>query len=142
MIQHQNEYNDLLDALLPFGQQMLNKHGEFYPYSAIVDRAGIVVLLANQIEEKHPNASEVLDSLLRVIREQVKKEDCRAAGVCVNVSIIDPRTNRKCEALQFIFEHSEGESLDIYFPFQKRLFRGVNFEKPFSQASEPKIFNS
>lgn len=63
MIQHEKEYNGLLDALLPFGQQMLNKHGEFYPYA-----------------------------------------------------------------------------FAVYFPYRKRFLRGFQFEKPFAQASEPRIF--
>lgn len=140
MIKHEKEYNDLLDALLPFGQQMLNKHGEFYPYAAVVGGEGAVTLVAGHLGEERPQPTELLEFLLQALRKQVVEEECRAAGVCVNVSVVDPRNGQKGDALHFIFEHSAGDAFEVYFPYRKRFLRGFQFEKPFAQTSEPRIF--
>jgi len=142
MIQNEKEYNDLFDALLPFGQQMLNKHGEFLPYAAVVGSDGVVSLVAGDIGEERPDPTGLFDFLIAALRKQVEAEKSRAAGVCVNVSVLDPRSGRKGDAVRFLYEHRSGEAFEIYVPYRKRFLRGYQFEKPFAKAGEPQVFRS
>jgi hypothetical protein len=142
VIQHEQEYNDLLDALLPFGQQMLDRYGEFFPYAAVVGGDGVVTLVGGDIGDDRPNPTALLEFLFQALRKQVQENACRAAGLCVNVTVVDPRSGQKGDALRFVFEHSAGEAAEIYFPYRKRFLRGHQFEKPFAQKSEPRIFGS
>ena len=142
MIQNEKEYNDLFDALLPFCQQMLNKHGEFLPYAAVVGPEGTVSLVAGDIGEECPDPTRLFDFLIAALRKQVQAEGCRAAGVCVNVSVVDPRNGQKGDAVRFVYEHRSGEAFEIYVPYRKRFLRGYQFEKPFAKAGEPQVFRS
>lgn len=140
MIQNEVEYNALLDALLPFAEQMLNKHGEFFPLAAVVGADDSVALVAGETSDESLDPAGLLDFLLVVLRQQATNQDCKAAGACVDVKVLDPRSQQKTDALHFIFEHRSGEALDVFFPYQKRFLRGYQFDKPFAGAAERRVF--
>jgi hypothetical protein len=140
MIQNEKEYNALLDALLPFAEQMLNKHGEFFPFAAVVAVAGSVALVAGDLGESQPKSVDLRDFLFAALRKQVEEQGCTAAGVCVDVKVLDPRNQQKTDAIHFVFEHKSGEALDVFFPYRKRFLRGYQFEKPFAGAGQKRVF--
>ena len=133
MIINEDHYNKLLDVLLPFGKRMLDKHGEFYPYAAVVGGDDKVNLLMEYTGDERPNPTNLLEFLLQSLKKQVFEQKCQAVGLCVNMTVVDPRNNEKGDALQFIFEHQSGEALETYFPYKKKFLRGYEFAKPFAQ---------
>jgi len=140
MIHNEKEYNALLDALLPFAEQMLNKHGEFFPFAAVVAGDGAVGLVAVHPGKEQPESAEVRDLLFAALRKQVQEEGCIAAGVCVDVKVMDPRSQQKTDAVHFVFEHRSGEAFDVFFPYRKRFLRGCQLKKPFASAGEKRVF--
>ena len=40
MAEPTDEIQEILNFLLPYAEQMLNEHGEFYPYAAALDAEG------------------------------------------------------------------------------------------------------
>ena len=45
----QADMDNMLDAALPFAQQMLTKHGEFYPYAVSMSAGGEVAMVAADV---------------------------------------------------------------------------------------------
>jgi hypothetical protein len=140
MIRNEQDYDALLQPLLSFGHQMLDTYGAFYPYAAMVASDGEVILVARESEEDTPEPAGHLHDLFETLRGQARDERCRASGVCVNVSVVDPRSGQKTDALKFVFEHRSGEALDVFFPYQRRVPRGVQFARPFVQPAAPRVF--
>ena len=59
----QSDLDRLLNTVLPFADEMLRRHGEFYPYGAAITREGEEqVFAADPGETEDPNPSEVLTS--------------------------------------------------------------------------------
>ena len=102
---------------------------------------GAVSLVAREVEEEASDPAELLEILFDALRAQAKDEACLAWGLCVNVSVVDPRSSDKTDALKFVFEHRSGESLDVFFPYTKRrVLPGVRFERPFAQPGDRRVF--
>jgi hypothetical protein len=49
-----DEMDLLLDMLLPFAQQQLEKHGEFFPFAASIDSSGALAMVAVDLGDEHP----------------------------------------------------------------------------------------
>jgi hypothetical protein len=141
MIQNEKEYDALLEPLFSFGRRMLDDYGAFYPYAAVIGQDGVVALVAREVEDETPHPARLLDVLFDALRAHAKDEACQAYGLCVNVSVVDPRNGEKTDALKFVFEHRSGEALDVFFPYQQRGPRsGFRFERPLAQPADRRVF--
>ena len=76
----QGDLDGLLNVVLPFAEQMLQKHGEFYPFGASVSAAGKVAMLGGQPEDNdHPSSVSVLEIMLEGVRSS--RDNLRAPRV-------------------------------------------------------------
>jgi len=76
------DLEELLNTLVPFAQQMLSEHGEFYPFGASIDAPGELACVAGDTGEEQPDSKEVIDLLVRGFREEAKRGRIRAAAIC------------------------------------------------------------
>jgi hypothetical protein len=60
----QDHYNTLLEKLLPFAEEMLGKHSEFYPFGMALDQDGEVVAYESDYDREMPS-EELIYSLVR-----------------------------------------------------------------------------
>jgi hypothetical protein len=120
--QSQDDLDGLLNATLPFAQQMLAKNGEFYPFGAAVTAGGETRLVAADPDRgEHPASGEVLSSLLDGFRRT--REDLRAVAVCSDVRLPD------ADAVRVELEHRDGQAMTVLLPYKKKRFgRGVDYE--------------
>ena len=58
----------LLDPLVRFAQQQLEKHGEFFPIGASVGGDGEVTLSAIELDDERPPSQAVIDGLVSSFR--------------------------------------------------------------------------
>jgi hypothetical protein len=106
------EVDAMLNAALPFAQQMLEKHGEFYPYAVKRDP---------ELGDK-PVSTEVLAVLYDGLSKQ--RESLRATAVVSDVRISSPAG----DAIRVEIEHREGAVLVALLPYSKKRFgRGVTY---------------
>jgi hypothetical protein len=77
-----------LDPLIRFAQEMLAKHGEFYPVAAAVTSAGAVEMIGGAIEgDEHPPSQAVIDALHEGLAERARNGSVRALSVCFDVRL-------------------------------------------------------
>jgi hypothetical protein len=114
----QSDLDALLNAALPFAQQMLAKHGEFFPYGVAMTRDGQIAMIAGYTGTEKPPSSEVLAVLYEGLR--TKAEENRAAAVVADVRLRDEGT----DAIQVEVEHHEGIALKLFLPYRKKRFGG------------------
>lgn len=117
----QGDLDGLLNATLPFAEQMLAKNGEFYPFGASVTVAGGVAMAAGDPGQgEHPRSSDVLATLLEGFRD--KREALRAVALVADVRVDGG------DAVQVELEHRDGHALAVLLPYKKKRFgRGIEY---------------
>jgi hypothetical protein len=134
------EMDALLDTLLTFAQDMLQKHGEFYPFAASIDSAGALQFVAADVGDEHPRSSELLEVLYDGLRRQAESGEIRASGVCADVRVAPPGTDDPADAIAASLEHADAEPANVFLPYAKRKLRGIQFGELFATTGERKVF--
>src|SRR6266508_6622053 len=68
----QDDLDGLVNATLPFAQQMLERHGEFFPFAAAVTSDGTVELFGTDPgADDRPASRDVLNQLVGGLRDRV-----------------------------------------------------------------------
>jgi hypothetical protein len=108
----QSDLDRLLNTALRFADEMLTKHGVFYPYGAAITRTGDEqVFAADPGEEDDPNPSEVLTSLVNGMSEDART--LRAAALVSDV------TSDRTDAVMIHLEHADSMAMTVLVPYRK-----------------------
>jgi hypothetical protein len=134
------EGDKLLNALLPFAQQMLAKHGEFHPFGAFLNEKGEVVLLAAYDGNEHPPAKELIEMMVEAVRKDALPKGYLAVGICFDVLVTPPEKTGKTDAIQVAIEYADGGAVGVYLPYKKNWFGKVRYGEIFASAAEPRVF--
>jgi len=131
------QLDDLLDALLPFAHQLLDKHGEFFPFGGAMGRDGKVTMVAGDTGTEHPPSDEVME----LIREAMRRDRDKyvAVGLCYEVRVRTspdaPPTDATCVSL----EHRSGLAVDVFEPYAKRV-TGMEYGSLSAQQGRKTVF--
>ncbi len=106
----QSDLDRLLNTVLPFADEMLRRHGEFYPYGAAITREGEEQVFAADPGEETPNPSEVLTSL--VTGMSAEAAELRAAALVSDV------TSGKADAIMVHLEHADSMAITVLLPYR------------------------
>lgn len=131
----------IVDALLPLAQTLVKQHGEFFPVGASMDANGVVSLAAVQPASDQPSAQEVLDLLVPVLQRLARTQHARAVGICILATTRDS-AGTPMSTIVIGLEHSNGESLDLLQPFEKRFLRGWRFHDLIASARPRTLFDA
>lgn len=136
------EGDRLLNALLPFAQQMLAKHGSFHPFGAYLNQNGEPILLAAYEGNEHPDANVLIEMLVEQFRKDAPEKGYFAVGICFDVLVAPPNETEKTDAIQVAIEYADGEAVAVYVPYKKGWFGKVRYGVIFASAAESKIFGN
>lgn len=130
----QDDLDELLNASVPFAQQMLDKHGEFFPYGVAIDSSGETRLVAGDPDQgEQPKSVDVLQTLVKGLRAQ--RDELRAAAMVSDVRLSDS------DAVRVEVEHREGQALVVLLPYKrKRLRRGIEYGELVAGSGESQIW--
>lgn len=122
------DLDELLNALLPFAQQMLAKHGEFFPFGACMTSDGTIEMLAGQPDDSdQPPSQDVIDVLTEALRRKAEDGAIRAAGVCYDVRVRQPDSPDPTDAVCASLDHEAGDSVNVLLPYRSRRFRSPTY---------------
>ena len=113
------DLNQLMNELLPFAQELLGKHGEFFPFGGYVDGGGGIAHVGGWTGEEQPPSQDVIDVINAGLRERAQRAEIRASGLCVDVLTIPPGETQKRDAISIRLEHANGESVVVFLPYRK-----------------------
>lgn len=131
--QTQADMQAMLDAALPFAQEMVARRGEFFPYGYTMDHAGEIGALAVDTGDDHPPSQVVLDALVNSVRPAADR--LRAVALVSDV-LIDGN-----DAIRVEVEHRDGIALAVLQPYRKkRLGRGVEYGNLSALTGERRIW--
>jgi len=109
----QSDLDRLLNRVLPFADEMLVRHGEFYPYGAAITMDGKEQLFAaDPGETVDPSPAEVLNSIIDGISDEVS--GLRAAALVTDV------TNSRGDAIMVHLEHADQLAIAVLLPYARR----------------------
>jgi hypothetical protein len=134
--QAQEDLDALLELTLPFAQQQLAEHGEFFPFAAAVGADGTPRLIAADpgLGER-PTSRDVLDQLVGGLREQAG--DIRAAALVADVRV------GESDAARVELEHRDGQAICVLLPYKRRRLRcGVDYGELGAAPGQPRIWSS
>jgi hypothetical protein len=134
------DLEELLNALVPFGQEMLSKHGEFFPFGATMSIDGEIIAEAAYDGDEQPPSEQLIELLTQTFRQKAASGQIRAAGICCDVRTIPPGQKDKTDAVCLKLEHQSGEAANLYLPYKKRLFGGYKYGEIFGVARTPEFF--
>lgn len=114
--QAQADLDGLLATVLPFAEQQLTLHGDFFPFGAAVSAAGETSMVAIDGDfGEEPQSQEILDGLYEIAQAQ--------AGAQRAVAFVADTLTRASYAVRVELEHADGTALMLLLPYRKSLFR-------------------
>jgi hypothetical protein len=132
----QSDMDELLNAALPFAQQQLAKHGEFYPYGVALTIEGKVELLAASTGDEHPASTELLGLLAEGARSKLSQ--LRAAAFIADIRM-GPGQG---DAIRVDIEHREGHAIAVLLPYSKKSFgRGLAYGQLIGAPSTHRLWS-
>ncbi len=141
MPSHQHEdFNPLLDTLISFAKQFLEKQGEFLPFGAVMLEDRTISHVSGHTGEERPGAPRVLQSLEGALRTMAAKDGLKAVGICVDIRFASSPDEPKSDAIQVFFEHRESNVVHVLLPYRKKSPGQVSYAKLIAIRAEPKIF--
>jgi len=77
----------LLNVMLPFAEQQLQKHGEFFPFAAAMLTNGQVQMLATYDGNEHPESQKVMDDIEEAFVRGANNNEYKATGLAYMVGV-------------------------------------------------------
>jgi hypothetical protein len=130
----------LVDAVLPFARQMLDRFGEFYPYGAAMGADGKIAAVATHEGRERPPSIAVIRQLKAAFIAGAKDGRFKATALAYNVSVALPATGKQSDAIAVSLNHRDGSSVKVLFPYAIRPGGGAVIDEPFSQKGEADVF--
>ena len=141
MPSHQHEdFDPLLDTLIRFAKQCLEKQETFLPFGAAMLANRTISHVAGHSGEERPGAPRVLQFLEGALRAMAAKDGLKAVGICVDIRFASSPDEPKTDAIQVFLEHREGNVVNVLLPYRKKSPGQVSYAKLIAIRAEPKIF--
>lgn len=136
-----NDCEKLMNALLPLAEQMLRDYGEFYPYGGYMKPSGEIVEIGAQDDEEtdHPKSKDLIYVLRNSFSELAHEGKCKATAIVFDVRVNLPEEAKKGDAIQVCLDHSDGYSVEVFFPYEIENGR-LKYGQTFAQQGDHEIF--
>jgi hypothetical protein len=106
-----------MTAALPFAEQMLKEHGEFFPYGQALDSKGSIVAVGAHDGHEHPPSADVIRLLKQGFISGASTGKYQATALVYDVRVQLPNTGIKSDAIAVALDHKEHYSVIVYFPY-------------------------
>jgi hypothetical protein len=112
-----DDCNQLLNATLPFAEQMLRDHGEFFPFGAQMLPDGKIVSVAADDGEDHSRSQSLIDVLRAAFRAGAAEGDLLATALVYDVRVVPPGGSEKSDAIALNLDHRDNYSVRVFLPY-------------------------
>ena len=129
----------LLDRLLPFAEDQIKKHCEFYPFAAVMLADNSIELTDGYNRNEHPESKDVLEMLKQIHKQLAYEEKIKASGIVWNASVASA-DGKPSDAIIVSLEHKANYSVIVGVPYKIGLFKKVTFGNLFAMEGKHDIF--
>ena len=129
----------LLDKLLPFAEEQMKKHREFYPFAAVILTDDTVELTGSYDGGEHPESKDVINYLIQIHKQLAYDGKIKASGIVWNASVTSA-DGKPSDANIVSLEHKDVYSVIVGEPYKIGLFKKVTFGSLFAMEGKHDIF--
>jgi hypothetical protein len=126
----ESDIEELMNGLIPFAQQMLEKNGEFFPYGGALTPSGELSFVADYDGKGCPSSQALIDLLKDGFKEAAKQGKYKATGIVFDAKVTPPGKTEKTDALVITLDHKDNYSIIAFIPYKLKrslLKRVVDF---------------
>jgi hypothetical protein len=134
------DFDELLNFVLPFAKNLLIKYGSFHPFGAYKKVDGNIAAIAGYDEQQEGDPLKSIDLLIEDLRKDALIDQIIAAAVCTSVYVQLPQYSDEISAIHVNLDHAQGDAIDIYLPYNEELGGEIRFEEGCAAESGSKIF--
>lgn len=134
------DFEKLLGVVIPIAQRMLKDLGAFIPFGAFILRDGEVQLAGGEGNPSHLETQEIVEMYLEAYRDAAADGKFTCTALCVDVRVHVPGKLEKIDAIQIMLEHSGGEALDAFMPYEKHTQSGITYASLFATPADSRVF--
>jgi len=113
-----SEVEELMNDGIMFGEQLLEKYGEFFPFGRAMKPNGEIVSVAGYDGDEQPLSQDVIDLLKDGYRQAAKNGDYKATALFYDARVIPPNSENKTDAIAVALDHKGNYSVVVYFPYK------------------------
>ena len=107
----------LMNEVLPFAEQMLSNHGEFFPYGGAMRPGGEIVSVAGYDGREQPPSMDLIRLIKAGFVADAKQGQYKATAIVYDVRVALPETGEKSDAIAVSLNHRDGYSVIVLFPY-------------------------
>ena len=133
------ECEQLLNALLPFALDQLKKHGEFYPFGAVLLKNDEIRLTAADTGEEHSDSTRIIGQLNKAHKKQAEQGKIKASGICWDAKV-SLENGVYSDAVIISLEHMDHYSVIIGQPYKRGFLNKLQTRSLFAQSGKHDIF--
>ncbi len=134
-----NNIERLLESTFPFVEELLRKHGEFFPLASAVLTNDSIASVGFYDGDEQPLSNTVISNLKTAFI--AKSEEYKAVAIFFDVRVVDPKTNLKTDAVA-VFVESKGDSTayTLYYPYVLTANNELLFSEAWRSENPKEIF--
>jgi hypothetical protein len=132
----------LLEPVMPFAEEMLTKHREFFPFGGTMACNGQICHAGGCTGDEHSPSTDVIALLQRGFQAGAKNGEYKATTLVYDVRTIPPGREVKQDAIAVALDHRDSYSIVVFFPYSFGSDAELIIEDPFAVQGESKIFVS
>ena len=129
----------LLDKLLPFAEEQMKKHREFYPFAAVMLTDDSIELTGSYDGNEYPESKDVLETLKQIHKQLASEDKIKVSGLVWNASVASA-DGKPYDAIIVSLEHKDNYSVIVGEPYKIGLFKKVTFCNLFALEGKHDIF--
>lgn len=141
MADPKTECEEVMNAVLPFAEEMLTKHREFSPFGGTMSADGEIAHTGGWTGEEHPASTEVIELLEKGFRAGTQRGEYKATALVYDIRTIPPGKEEKQDAIAVALDHRDDYSVVVIFPYSFTSDGQLEIEAPFATRGENKIFS-
>lgn len=134
----------LMNSLLPFAQQQLEKQGEFFPFAGMLTKDGeahLGMADASKLNEKGGTAisQEMIDRIVAAHKKENEKGNLLVSAICFDTRVAKDGEEKE-DAICIAIEEEDGKSINVFLPYKKNFFGKIKYGELFASPKEITIF--
>jgi hypothetical protein len=135
-----NDIEKLLDSTIPFVEELIIKHGEFFPLASAIKTNDIVVQVGTYDRDERPLSDKLIVDLKRALR--AKRNDYKTIAIFYDVRVVDPDSKVKTDAIAvFVETKNDVSAFTFYYPYSLTNDKQLRFSNPWKNEIDKEIFN-
>ena len=135
-----NDIERLLNSTIPFVEDLLKKYGEFFPVASAVKTDGSIVQVGAYDGDEKPLSDKLITDFKTTFK--AKRDDYRAVMISYDVSVINPRSEQKVDAIAvFVETKNDNEAYTFYYSYSLTSDKELEFSNSWKSLKEKEIFD-